>query len=197
MTLYKRRTSFSNLSIKVGTAFSRTGLDPNHWTAITLIMALITFAFLTQEMFIGASVFLILAAFFDFVDGSVARARAMESRLGAYLDTVTDRYVEGVIVFALLFAGLPGFYLPAYAWIFLYMFGSLMTTYAKSAAKEKELVSKELSGGFLERADRMVILFIGILLASIEPLYLTYVMVILAVLANVSALQRIWIATRD
>lgn len=196
MVLYERRTSFSNFSLKVGVAFSRLGLSPNHYTGITVVLALITLVFLAQQMFLAAAVFMIIAAFFDFVDGSVARVRAMASRLGAYLDTVTDRYVEGIIVFGLLFAGLPEFFIPAYAWIFLYLFGSLMTTYAKSAAKEKNLVYEELKGGLLERAERLIILFVGILLASLQPVLLVYVIVILAVLSNISALQRIWIATR-
>ncbi len=197
MTLYKRREIFSSLSVKVGIVFSRIGLSPNQWTFLTIVPAIIALYFLVEKQFLVAAIFFIISAFIDLVDGSVARVMGKTSRLGAYLDTIMDRYVEGVIVFALLFSGLPGFYLPAYAWIFIYIFGSLMTTYAKSAAKEKELVYEELKGGLLERAERMVILFIGILLASIQPVYLTYVIVILAILSNISALQRIWIATRE
>lgn len=197
MTLYKRREIFSNISIKVGIFFSKFQLSPNQWTLLSIIPALIALYFLIYGQFLAAAVFFIVSAFMDLIDGSVARVMGKASRLGAYLDTIMDRYVEGIIVFALLFSGLPGFYLPVYAWIFLYIFGSLMTTYTKSAAKEKELVYEELKGGILERAERMIILFIGILLASIEPVYLTYVIVILAVLSNTSALQRIWIATRE
>lgn len=197
MVFYRRRSHFSGLSIKIGVAFSRLRLNPNHWTGITLILSLVTFYLLTQEMFIAAAAFMIIAGFFDMVDGAVARVKNMTSRLGAYLDTMTDRYVEGIIVFALLFTGLPDFVIPVYAWIFLYMFGSLMTTYAKSAAKEKELVLEEMSGGILERAERMLILFVGIILASVQPVYLTYVLVILAVLSNITSLQRIWIAVRE
>ena len=70
------------------------------------------------------------------VDGAVARVTKTASKFGAYLDTIVDRYVEAIIAFGLLFAALPGFYIPAYAWIFLYLFGGMMTTYAKAAAKE-------------------------------------------------------------
>ena len=197
MTLYKRREWFSGFSVNVGILFSRLRLSPNQWTGISIIFAIITFYLLAQESFLAAAVFLIISAFFDLVDGSVARVMGKASRLGAYLDTVADRYVEGMIAFGLLFAGLPGFFLPSYAWIFLYLFGSLMTTYAKSAAKEKGVVYQELKGGLLERAERMIILFIGILLASVQPLFLTYVIIILAVLSNISALQRIWAAARE
>ena len=71
-----------------------------------------------------------------------------------------------------------------------------MTTYVKAAAKEKELVEKELKGGLLERAERLIILFIGILLAYFDKFYLTYIIVVLAVLTNISALQRIIIAKK-
>jgi hypothetical protein len=104
--------------------------------------------------------------------------------------------MEGIIVLGLLLAGLPHFYIPVYAWIFLYFLGSFMTTYAKSAAKEKDLVEMEIKGGLLERGERLIILFIGILLAHFSRVYLTYIIVILAILTNFTALQRIKIATR-
>lgn len=196
MTLYKRRERFSRLSVKIGIGFSRLGLSPNQWTLFTLVPTFIALWFLVKEQFLWAALFFIIAAFVDLVDGSVARVTGRVTKLGAYLDTVIDRYVEGIIVFGLLFASLPDLWLPIYAWIFIYFFGGLMTTYVKAAAKEKELVGKELKGGLLERAERLIILFIGILLAYFDPFYLTYVIVILAVLTNISALQRIWIASR-
>lgn len=196
MTLYKRRERFSGFSVKVGIAFAKLGLSPNQWTLVTILPALVAVWFLVKEQFLWAALFFFIAAFIDLVDGSVARVTGRVTKFGAYLDTIVDRYVEGLIVFGLLFASLPNLWLPIYAWIFLYFFGALMTTYAKAAAKEKELVEEELKGGLMERAERLIILFIGILLAYFDPFYLTYVIVILAVLANVSALQRIWIASR-
>ena len=78
----------------------------------------------------------------------------------------------------------------------VYLFGSMTITYAKAAAKEKELTKKEISGGLLERPERMILLFIGIVSAYFSPLYLTYVLVLLAVLVNITALQRIRIAVK-
>jgi phosphatidylglycerophosphate synthase len=195
MVLYKKRETFSNLSIKIGMIFSKVGLSPNQWTLLTIIPTLIALYFLIERQFLTAAGFFIFSSFIDLVDGSVARVMGKVSKLGAYLDTIMDRYVESIIAFGLLFAGLPGFYIPAYAWIFLYMMGSYITSYSKAAAKEKELVEKEIRGGLLERAERLIILFIGILLAHFGRVYLTYIIVILAVLTNLTALQRIRIAT--
>ena len=70
-------------------------------------------------------------------------------------------------------------------------------SYAKAAAKEKGLVEKELWSVIVGRPERLLLLFVGIILAIFDPLYLTYMIVLLAVLTNISALQRIRIATRS
>lgn len=195
--LYAIREKFNKLSIKIGIVFSKFHITPNQWTILTIVPTILAFYFLIKENFLIAAVFFFLAAFFDLIDGSVARVTGNVTKLGAYLDTVMDRYVEGIIIVGLLFISLPNFYFPPQIWIFLYFFGSMMTTYVKAAAKEKELVDRELRGGFLERAERLGILFIGILLAIFSKVYLTYVIVLLAVLSNISALQRIYIATKS
>lgn len=197
MTLYKSRRRFEGLSIKVGIAFSKLGLSANQWTGLTLIPTFIALYFLVEGSFLLAAVFFIVSAFFDLIDGSVARVTGTASKLGAYLDTIMDRYVEFLVVLGLLFVSLPDILLPVKVWVFLYLFGGLMTTYSKAAAKEKGLVEGELKGGLLERAERLLILFAGILLASIDTVFLSYILVLLAVLANLSALQRIWIAVRS
>ncbi len=198
MTLYKNRERFGSLSTKIGKIFSKIPLTPNQWTIFSLVPAIIAVYFLSQQNFLIAGSLFIFASFLDMVDGAVARVTKTASKFGAYLDTVVDRYVEAIIVFGLLFVGLPEFYIPAYAWIFLYLFGGMMTTYAKAAAKEKEIIpeGKELKGGILERSERLIILFVGIIAAAFNPVYLTYVIVLLAVLTNISALQRIWIAKK-
>ncbi len=195
--LYKNRARFDKLSTKIGILFSKLPLTPNQWTVLSLLPALIALYFLSQSEFILAGAFFIVSAFLDMVDGAVARVREQSTKFGAYLDTIVDRYVEAIIVFGLLFVALPEFIVPAVAWIFLYLFGAMMTTYAKAAAKEKEIVQgQELKGGLLERAERLIILFVGILSASFNPLYLTYVLAALAILTNISALQRIRIAMK-
>lgn len=196
MTFYEKRQRFESLSIKIGAVFSKLGLSPNQWTMLTIIPALVALYFLISSQFLYAAIFFIISGFLDMVDGAVARVMGKVTKLGAYLDTMMDRYVEAVIILGLLFVPLPGFVFPAPVWLFLYFMGSMMTTYAKSAAKEKDLVDKELKGGILERAERMLVLFVGILLAIVDLTYLTYVIVLLAILTNFSAIQRAFIAKR-
>ena len=189
--LNQYREKFQQLSIKIGIVFSKTGLSPNQWTLLSIVPAVFCFYFLSQYNFILAAAFFAMAAFLDFVDGSVARVTGRVTKFGAYLDTIVDRYIELLIILGIFFIPLPQFALPIQAWLLLYLFGGTMTTYAKAAAKEKDLVKKELKGGTLERAERMIILFLGILAANYSPMFLSIAIVALAIGSNLTALQRI------
>jgi len=194
--LYKNRQKFEKLRIVVGSFFGHLSISPNQWTLLTFIPLVITLYFLVMQDFLLAAIFFIITAFFDFIDGSVANVKNNVTKSGAYLDTIVDRYVEGIIIIGLLFISLPSLVVPASIWIVIYLFGSLMTTYVKAAAKEKDIIKKELNGGILERAERLIILFVGIALAYFNTLYLLYVIIILAVLTNISTLQRIYYALK-
>jgi archaetidylinositol phosphate synthase len=192
MTLYRERERFQDLSIKIGVVFSKMRLSPNQWTILSLVPVLAAVYFLYYSQFLYAALLFIVSSFIDLIDGSVARVTGKTSLLGAYLDTIVDRYVEFIIIIGILLAGIPEFYVPSAVWILIYLFGSMMTTYSKAAAREKEITKSEIRGGLLERAERLIILFVGILLAYFSPVYLTYTIALLAVITNISAIQRIW-----
>ena len=84
--------------------------------------------------------------------------------------------------------------MPAKIWIFLAFFGSLMTTYAKAAAKEKELVSEELKKGLLGRAERVILISLAMFLGIFNLSWIIYPIVILAVFSNITAIQRIFLS---
>lgn len=187
-----KRHWFKDLEKLVGKVFGSLPLTPNQYTYLSGIFALVGLYFMTQENILWAIIFFLIAGGLDFVDGSVARANNMSSKVGAYLDTVFDRYVEGIMFFGILFLPLPDFIIPGYAWVFLAIFGSMLTTYVKAAAKEKELVNQELKGGLLSRGERLILTFVALVLGIIYPdyLYMTYVIALIAVLANFTAIQR-------
>ncbi len=125
MTLYRHRERFQDISIRIGMAFSRLRLSPNQWTMLSLLPVMVSLYFMYHSQFIPAALLFILSSFLDLVDGSVARVTGRDSRLGAYLDTVVDRYVEFIIIFGIFLAGIPVFLLPSGAWILLYLFGAM------------------------------------------------------------------------
>ncbi|MFA5368554.1 MAG: CDP-alcohol phosphatidyltransferase family protein [Candidatus Paceibacterota bacterium] len=192
-----KRSWFKDLEKIVGKMFGVLPITPNQYTLLSGVMAIISAYFIVKELFWWAIAFFLIASFLDFVDGAVARAKDQSTKVGAYLDTIFDRYVEGIILFGLLFINLPSiFNVAGYVWIYLVMFGSVVTTYAKAAAKEKDLVNQELKGGLLSRAERLILIFIALILAAIysDYNYTVVVLFIIAILANFTAVQRIYSA---
>ncbi len=189
--LYKNRKKFSKLSHKTGKYFCKLNKNPNVWTLLSFITAVMTAFFLVRNDFLFGSVFLFITIILDFVDGSVARFAKRVTKKGAYL---IDRYTEGIIIISLFFAHIPDYIFPIKFLLAVYLFGSLVTTYAKSAAVEKQI--GEICGGILERAERVFLLFLGVVFSNINVLYLSFVILLLAVLSNITALQRIYIAIK-
>ena len=196
LDLYKNK--FKKIEVAVGRFFSLFPVSPNQYTLISLLFAFIALYFLIRQNLILALVFFLIAGFLDFVDGAVARYKNISTKIGAYLDTIVDRYVEGLLLLGMLFLPLPEILLPGYIWVFLILFGAIITTYAKAAAKEKELVSHELKGGLLSRGERITLLLIALILGIAEPslTLMTSSLILIALLANFTAIQRIFSALR-
>lgn len=191
--LSENRKKFEIISEKIGKIFSKTGLSPNTFTLISLFFAIISFLFLIQRNLILASIFFLFAAFLDLIDGAVAKFTNSATKKGAYLDTIFDRYVEGIILLGFLFLPLPEILFPSKIWVFLCFFGSLMTTYAKAAGKEKDILKEELKKGLLERPERLFLIFLSLILGIFNFSWMIYPIIFLAIFSNFTAVQRIYI----
>lgn len=192
--LTEKREKFKNIETKIGKFFSGFGLTPNHYTLISILFAITSFYFLIKTNLILALFFFIFSALLDLIDGSVARALQKETKKGAYLDTISDRYVEGIVLLGFLFLPLSSFIFSAKVWIFLALFGSLMTTYSKAAAKEKELISEELKKSLLGRPERMILISLAMVLGIFNFSWIIYPIIVLAIFSNISAFQRIYLS---
>jgi len=193
--LAEKRELFRKFEERVGEIFSKF-LAPNQYTFISLLFALLSLFSLIKRRLILALIFFSIASFLDFIDGAVARKTKRVSQKGAYLDTICDRYVEGIIWLGFLFLPLPEFLFPARIWVFLAFFGSLLTTYSKAAAKEKGLVEKELQKGLVGRGERMILTFLVILVGIFNLSWMLYLVIIVSLLTNLTALQRIYLVLK-
>ncbi len=178
------------------------GLSPNAWTLISLVPALAGLAALVMhQLALGLAMFA-LSAFIDIVDGTVARVTNQVSDKGAYIDGVVDRYVELMLYLGLLiYVGRGEFLgLPNEAWIVILVFGGLMTSFVRAYADHRGIVKDpgELKrmGGLLERLERLMLLYFGMLLGLFDIQWLMAVIALTALLANATALQRIRFALR-
>lgn len=192
-----KREWFKSIERFIGKTLGRLPITPNQWTLLSIVFALIGLYFTINFNFLLALISFFISGILDFIDGSVARAKNMSSNTGAYIDTIVDRYIEGIMFLGLLFVSLPTVIFPSYIWIFLALFGSMLTTYTKAAAKEKGLVKQELKGGLMSRGERLILIFLIFILLIFSQQYLaTIIIIIFAILSNLTALQRFFSAIK-
>lgn len=183
---------------------ARLGLSPNGWTALALAVAFGGFFALWGGQLLPGLLLFLLSGTLDVVDGAVARATGRTSATGAFLDGVLDRYVEVLLILGLLFYLGPTaeFFIPVGAWIAILVFGAVMTSFVRAYADHRGLVRDqkvlaEEMGGLLERAERLILIYAGMIGALLfGDGWLLGAIVLAAVLSNLTAVQRIFLAIR-
>jgi CDP-diacylglycerol--glycerol-3-phosphate 3-phosphatidyltransferase len=128
-------------------------------------------------------VLVILAALPDLFDGALAKASNTSSQRGAFFDSVIDRVTD-----ALLFGGVAWYFAseesPHMAMLpFAIMALSSVISYQRAKAESLGLDAK---GGLMERAERIILFCLGLL---IPPLLIPILWVML-VLTGITAIQR-------
>lgn len=195
--LYVKRKYFKNLSKNLGYFFSNLPISPNQWTILSLILAMLCFYLIASQEFLISFILCIFTISIDMIDGAVARATNRATKFGAYLDTIVDRFIEFFIIFGLFFVDYPSLIFSSKAWIMILLFGSMMSTYSKSAALEKGLTKQELKGGgLLEHTDRLLLFLVSILVSYFSLQYAIYMIVLTSILTLISFFQRFLIATK-
>ncbi len=162
----------------------KTGLTPDAVTLLGLVGHIIAAVLLANGKISWGGLVILLTAPLDALDGAMARLRGGSSKFGAFLDSVTDRYSE-----LFLFGGLLFFYstqenIVGSVLVYTAMTGSLMVSYVRSRAETLGFSAKI---GLLSRLERYIILVPALLLN-----YPLIGVIIVAILANFTALQRIW-----
>jgi phosphatidylglycerophosphate synthase len=178
------RRQFRGVLQPIAGGLVRLGLTPTAVTLLGLAGNVLAAVVLAQGyMTIGGLIVLLMAPL-DALDGTMARLTGRTSKLGAFTDSVTDRWSE-----LFIFMGLLYFYLGqgdrlACLLVFAAAAGSVMVSYTKSRA---ETLGFECNVGILTRLERFLVLGPGLLL-NLPWLAVA----IIAVLGNFTALQRAW-----
>jgi CDP-diacylglycerol--glycerol-3-phosphate 3-phosphatidyltransferase len=137
-----------------------------------------------------AGLVLIAAGAFDMLDGAVARISRGTTKFGGFLDSVTDRYTDflmlfGILVYLMRYVHGPHRTLYLVLWGFTAV-GTATTSYIRARA---ETVIPECKVGFMERAERTVTIIIGLLAGNVH-----ITLWILAIFSNLIGIQRIFYA---
>ena len=93
---------------KIGKSFASTGISPNGWSCIGLGFAFASafvYGWNIEYSLIIGGIILLVAGFFDIVDGQVARVSQKITRTGGFLDSVFDKIAEVAIFLGILVGG--------------------------------------------------------------------------------------------
>ena len=167
----------------VGDGLRRTGLTPDHLTIVGLVVgAAAAVAIGAGELRIGL-VLAILAALPDLLDGALARASGAASQRGAFFDSTVDRITDALLMGGIAWhlASTESAHMAMLP--FAVMGVSSLISYQRAKA---ESLGLEAKGGLLERAERIVLICLGLLF---EVLLIPLLWVML-VLSCVTAVQR-------
>ena len=100
LTIRKKMSSL--LETPAALLLIKLGLSPNKITVLGLIIAVFSAYLISVGQLAFGGIALLVSGIFDILDGAVARLSDKETKYGAFLDSVTDRISESVILLGLL-----------------------------------------------------------------------------------------------
>lgn len=172
----------------VATSLHNLGLTPNHVSILGIVFAVLSaltyWQWRVHPFFLILAPFLMLASgFFDALDGAMARLYGEATKFGGFFDSLLDRYADAVILCGIILGGLTEVY-----WGLAALLGSLLVSYSRARAEAAGV--KMESVGLAERAERLILLALASLFAFIWVDALNWGILILAVLTNLTVVQR-------
>jgi len=170
----------------IAAALAKVGLTPAVVTIVGLLVTILGAVFV-------ASGYLLLGGFvagagvaLDALDGPLARQLGQATERGAFLDTMSDRFGEiavwvGLTVYLRAEPRLLILCVVALAF-------SLLVPYVRSKA---ELAGLEGKGGWMGRAERMILILIGTIVVGLGAPIMELVLWVFVVLTGFTVVQRI------
>lgn len=168
----------------LGGFFNSLGLTPNMMTMLGLLGNTVGAYYLAQGKMLTGGLLVLVMTPIDALDGTMARLRGESSDFGAFVDSVSDRYSELIIYAGLLYHFLTLGDRTGGLLVFAAAAGSVLVSYVKARAEGLGYGAKV---GLLTRVERYLVLAPSLVF---NQLYLG--LGIIAVFANITALQRIW-----
>ncbi len=183
------RLRFKGVLDPVGAFLNRLGLAPNTLTLMGLAGNAIGALLLTQGLFLAGGLIVLLMGPIDALDGTMARLRGERSDFGAFTDSVTDRYSELIILGGLLIYYVQRADALMAVLVFAAAAGSVLVSYVRARAEALGFAAKV---GILTRVERYFVLAPSLVLG-----FPAIGVGIIALLANLTALQRIYSVRRQ
>lgn len=177
------RVVFKGLLDNVGRFLLRLGIHPNTMTYSGVLLCVAGSWLVAMGQLVWGGLLILASGPFDALDGTLARLKGEPEEFGAFVDSVSDRYIE-----LFIFAGLSWYFLESGLRLgvmlcFAGAAGTVLVSYIRARAQSLGIEAKV---GWFTRVERFLILAPAILFGF--PLV---GVAVIAAGANLTALQRI------
>jgi phosphatidylglycerophosphate synthase len=176
-------SSVEAITTPIGRGLAKTGVTPNTLTTLGILLTAAAAVLVATGHPVIGGWLLIAGGLMDTFDGAVARASRTATPFGSFYDSVSDRVSDGLIL-----GGIAWWLRDdprQFALVIVALVGAQVTSYVRAKAESIDL---DCSVGILERAERAILLIIGLLFHRwlLEP-----VLWLLAVGSTVTVVQRV------
>jgi CDP-diacylglycerol--glycerol-3-phosphate 3-phosphatidyltransferase len=167
---------------------NKSKITPNALTLMNLAVNIIAAYVIASGHFLLGGVLIFIAGLFDLLDGALARFTRQTSKFGAILDSVADRISEAAILCGLLIWYIPREANLEIMLIFIVLIGSFLVSYIRARA---EGLGWQCQVGLFTRAERVIVLAIGLLINQIFTRSIIVALCILAIFVFITVGQRL------
>jgi phosphatidylglycerophosphate synthase len=178
----------------IALALGRLGLTPDALTLIGFAITIVGAVLLTQQQWLLGGVVVLAGGVFDMFDGTLARATGKVSKLGAFMDSVFDRWGEAIVYVGIVAGGVLAGHERVPILAAAAMGAAFMVSYAR--AKSEGLGFTTGTGmaavGIMPREIRLVVLSLGLILSGASNMAaLEFALAVIAVGGTITTIQRI------
>lgn len=185
--LEARKTLAYYLTQPVVRLLAKTPITPNSLTWLGFLVTVGAAVLIITGHLLAAGFVILIAGFFDILDGALARQTSQVTRFGAVLDSTLDRLAESALLLGILVLYAREQSTAKIVIVGVALVGSLLVSYTRARA-EGAGVAGEV--GFFTRTERIIVLALGVLLNQIDYA-LIVALVIIAVFSLVTVVQRL------
>ena len=188
VTLSEFRKSVAyRLTKPVARFLARTHITPDAITWFGFLLTIGAAVLIATEHLFAAGFLVLIASFFDALDGALARHTNRVTRFGAVLDSTLDRLSEAVLLIGILVLYARAQSFAGILLVVVTLVGSLLVSYIRARA---EALGLKCEVGLFTRPERVIILVLGLWLSQINYA-LIIALAIIAILSFITAGQRL------
>ena len=182
-----RKTIAYYLTQPVVRLLAKTPIAPNAVSWFGFLLTVGAAALIITEHLLAAGFVVLIAGFFDILDGALARGTNRTSQFGAVLDSTLDRLSEAVLLLGILVLYAREQSAIGILVAGLALLASPLVSYIRAKA---ESLGLECHVGLFTRAERVIVLALGLLLSQFDYALIA-ALAIIVVFSLITVTQRL------